>query len=84
MAHISLLWYDKLHKPISLKIKRKFGAHKPQSNKLKRPLEEATLFVREVSGRILAITSSYELGFRRFKRPLEEDEKIYNLVKKAS
>ena len=39
---------------------------------------------RVVADTVLVITIAYELGLRRFKKGNEEDEKIYNLVKKAS
>lgn len=37
---------------------------------------------REVADTVLAISFAYELGFRWFKSPREEDEKIYNFMKK--
>ena len=39
---------------------------------------------RVVADTVLAITFAYELGFERFKKENEEDEEIYNLVKKWS
>lgn len=39
---------------------------------------------RGVADTVLAITFAYELGFERFKKENDWDEKIYNLVKKAS
>ena len=38
---------------------------------------------RGVADIVLVITFAYELGFRLFKSPREEDEEIYNLVKKS-
>jgi hypothetical protein len=39
---------------------------------------------RGVADTVLAITFAYELGFERFKKENDREEKIYNLVKKAS
>ncbi|GJV56116.1 hypothetical protein Tco_1457121 [Tanacetum coccineum] len=41
-----------------------------------------TKIAREVSDIVLAITSSYELRFGRFKRTHDRDKKIYELVKR--
>ena len=38
---------------------------------------------RGVADIVLVITFAYEIGFRWFKSPREEDEEIYNLVKKS-